>query len=238
MTQYPARRFGGIAYPSPPQPTSSLPHFLPLGESPPPRHDVAKSPQSGADPQPAAEADRNAQRKARLAASIFCTGNQRGLGPAPPQPADQAQTWARRREEDRRVEIGRRLSYLLRHGARQAGLPMERDGYVPLAEILKRRDFSGLTTQDITALVAADSKQRYRLREDQGALFICAQQGHSLEVPELHLQPITRAEDAPICIHGTFYSRWGEIVQSGLSPMTRQHIHFATQPPDFKGHIP
>lgn len=35
-----------------------------------------------------------------------------------------------------------------------------------------------------------------------GALFICAQQGHSLEVPELHLQPITRAEDAPICIHG------------------------------------
>lgn len=30
-----------------------------------------------------------------------------------------------------------------------------------------------------------------------GALFICAQQGHSLEVPELHLQPITRLRMPP-----------------------------------------
>ncbi|CAE7231553.1 trpt1, partial [Symbiodinium pilosum] len=51
------------------------------------------------------------------------------------------------------------------------------------------------------------------------------------------LQPIQRAEDLPICIHGTYFSKWSpkrkcqvqiwkQIKEEGLKPMGRNHIHF------------
>jgi 2'-phosphotransferase len=80
----------------------------------------------------------------------------------------------------------------------------------------------------------SDSKNRYSLQEVQnipsGATAleswrIRANQGHSLasvSIP-MHTIPI---QEYPFVIHGTFPESMPDILATGLSRMTRQHIHF------------
>ena len=41
------------------------------------------------------------------------------------------------------------------------------------------------------------------------------------------LLEITRAEEVPVCLHGTTYKAWEIIAKEGLSKMRRNHIHFS-----------
>lgn len=59
---------------------------------------------------------------------------------------------------------------------------------------------------------------------------IRANQGHSIPISSesLQLTPLL-PQDLPIAIHGTFYTSYQAILESGyLSRMTRNHIHFTT----------
>ena len=58
-------------------------------------------------------------------------------------------------------------------------LPMNTDGYVHLALLLRHPAFGGYTVEDICDLVRTDSKQRYKIVKDEHAnLHIRAQNGH------------------------------------------------------------
>ena len=131
----------------------------------------------------------------------------------------------------RQVKISKAMSYLLRHGAAEAGLQIRPDGYVVLTSLLEHTSLSGCTVGDAVAVVSSNDKQRFSLYTDSatGILWIRANQGHTLRAvqdSEL-LTKITDPKDAPVCIHGTYYKVLPLILQSGLSRMKRNHIHFA-----------
>ncbi|KAF2841126.1 hypothetical protein M501DRAFT_989683 [Patellaria atrata CBS 101060] len=65
--------------------------------------------------------------------------------------------------------------------------------------------------------------------ENPSEYLIRANQGHSIAVATQGLlEPITEENLPDICVHGTTYSAWPLIVESGgLKRMTRNHVHFA-----------
>lgn len=66
-------------------------------------------------------------------------------------------------------------------------------------------------------LVEDNDKKRYALADEpdpetgEPVLWIRANQGHSVEVEDLKLEKITRAEDCPVVVHGTFTRHWDSI---------------------------
>ncbi|KDR67620.1 hypothetical protein GALMADRAFT_257845 [Galerina marginata CBS 339.88] len=63
------------------------------------------------------------------------------------------------------VRISKTLSWLLRHGAQGEGLPMRKDGYVKIVDLIEHPKLKAqdVNLEKIKAMVTADSKQRYDL---------------------------------------------------------------------------
>ncbi|KAF5915774.1 hypothetical protein HPG69_013724 [Diceros bicornis minor] len=146
----------------------------------------------------------------------------------------------RPREQDRDVQLSKALSYALRHGALKLGLPMGTDGFVPLGALLQLPQFRGFSAEDVQRVVDTNAKQRFALRlgdRSTGPL-IRANQGHSLQVPELELTPLDTPQALPLrLVHGTFWQHWPSILLKGLSCRGRTHIHLAPGLPGDPGVI-
>jgi 2'-phosphotransferase len=125
------------------------------------------------------------------------------------------------------VQLSKRLSYMLRHGAQKEGLGMRADGYVSVLEILRKQQFRGKTLEDIRLIVETNDKQRFNLREEEGVWMIRANQGHSVAVQELELEEIVDPQACPVAVHGTYTRYWESIASTGLKVMNRNHIHLA-----------
>ena len=111
------------------------------------------------------------------------------------------------------------------HGARR---------YVLLDDVLRTYQ-NKYSVQDVRDEVVSNTKQRLGLREDaDGTLYIRANQGHTLEGLDEHalLQPVKSAGEVPVCLHGTYAAVLPLILQTGLSRMARNHIHFARGLPE------
>ncbi|PIA25086.1 hypothetical protein AQUCO_12600004v1 [Aquilegia coerulea] len=133
--------------------------------------------------------------------------------------------------------LGRLLTRILRHMASQLKLNMRSDGYVRVDDILKlnMKTFANIplsshTVDDIREAVRKDNKQRFGLFDENGELFIRANQGHTIASVESEslLKPILSAEEAPVCVHGTYKRNLESILQSSLKRMERLHIHFSS----------
>ncbi|XP_047375269.1 tRNA 2'-phosphotransferase 1 isoform X5 [Sciurus carolinensis] len=146
----------------------------------------------------------------------------------------------RPREQDPDVQLSKALSYALRHGALKLGLPMGADGFVPLDTLLQLPQFRSFSTEDVQRVVDTNGKQRFTLRPggpSTGPL-IRANQGHSLQVPELELMPLETPQALPlVLVHGTFWKHWPSILLKGLSRQGRTHIHLASGLPGDPGII-
>jgi len=138
-------------------------------------------------------------------------------------------------------KLSRYLTRVLRHDAVRLGLALRSDGSVGLQELLALPFFksNGFLEKDVEAEVRCNNKQRFQLWTEDGAGRIRASQGHKMKevVDSELLQPVQRAEDLPVCIHGTYFTKWSpkkkcqvqvwsQIKQEGLKPMGRNHIHF------------
>ncbi|KAK1262545.1 hypothetical protein QJS04_geneDACA020527 [Acorus gramineus] len=133
--------------------------------------------------------------------------------------------------------LGRLLTRILRHMASELKLDMRSDGYVRVQDLLRLKlvTFSKIplslhTVADIKEAVRRDNKQRFSLLEENGELFIRANQGHTITTisSEGLLKPILSPDEAAVCVHGTYRKNLDSILQSGLNRMTRLHVHFSS----------
>jgi len=142
--------------------------------------------------------------------------------------------------KEREVGVSKYLAYLLRHGAVKEGLDITDEGWVLVSEVLQlpsaKKD--RITEADIRSIVQKNDKQRFALKEDNQRLWIRANQGHTMAV-EVEMTPITSVQDLPggVAVHGTYKKAWPDIKLSGLSPMSRNHVHFAVGLPGDSGVI-
>ncbi|KAI3416811.1 2'-phosphotransferase [Psidium guajava] len=139
--------------------------------------------------------------------------------------------------KDRIDALGRLLTRVLRHMAAELNLNMRSDGYVKVQDLLQlnMKTFANVqlrahTVDEIKEAVRRDNKQRFSLLEENGELFIRANQGHTVKTVESDslLEPILSAEEVPVCVHGTYKKNLQSILDSGLKRMQRLHVHFSS----------
>lgn len=154
--------------------------------------------------------------------------------------------------QPREVQVSRKVSWLLRHGASSEGLKLGKAGYVGVAEALNTRALKSLniTFEELRDVVRKNDKQRFSMiradaldnpeaaSDDEWTstnpsdYLIRANQGHSISVDtEGLLTPITPdAGNVPATVvHGTDERAWALILKGGgLRRMTRTHMHFAS----------
>lgn len=134
------------------------------------------------------------------------------------------------------VKLSKLLSYTLRHGAVKENLTMSSSGFVKISDILAHSKFQGFKLSDIEQVVAENDKQRFLIQEGDSGLMIRANQGHSLDVPDLDMKRLGLNE-LPVAVHGTYERCVSSIKRTGLSKMGRQHIHMAVDIPGESGVI-
>ena len=144
------------------------------------------------------------------------------------------------RKEDhssRPVRISKALSYLLRHEAGRRGLPITPDGYIELDLILRQPELVKYkpSAEEIFEIVETNDKRRFALQAMEDGWYIRANQGHSKATGKFldddkHMTLITDASTVPFCYHGTTDEAWESISRTGLRPMSRKHVHFASKP--------
>jgi len=141
-------------------------------------------------------------------------------------------------------EISQSLSMLLRHTARDNGVPIDLQGWVALdhaLEFINKVDdddpWEGgpVTADDIRAVVSDSDKQRFDIFEGEPVM-IRASQGHSIKGVDPDLEPVC-LETIPLAVHGTYEKAWQIIKQEGLNKMGLNLIHFAKDLPGDSGVI-
>ncbi len=116
------------------------------------------------------------------------------------------------------------LSYLLRHGATEAGLVMDAAGWAEIADI---EAVSGLSRERIDAAIRNNTKDR--LQREGNRMRAC--QGHSLSGTPVTMEALEASwivdvgdEDLG---HGTTTSAATQIRSSGIHAGARTHVHLA-----------
>lgn len=131
------------------------------------------------------------------------------------------------------IKISKKLTWLLRHGdPSETRLNIRCDGFVDVVQVLKH--FNDFSLKDLISVVNNDKKHRFSLIEEDDKLLIRANQGHSFSFidDEKLLNQIILSKNSSflerIIIHGTYLDKWEAIERTGLSRMSRSHIHFVS----------
>lgn len=129
------------------------------------------------------------------------------------------------------AERSKYLSYLLRHKPETAKLTLDKEGWCSIEQLLANTDF---TLEELEAIVAQDSKQRYAMRYwemlDEGIppttepTDIRANQGHSTKNVKMTFKT---AVPPPKLFHGADDQFLHIIMKDGLLPIRRHHVHLS-----------
>lgn len=126
---------------------------------------------------------------------------------------------------DKRIKkLSHRMSYILRHGAGELGLPMDPAGWVLVTDLLHhlRGDLA-----ELEEVVERNNKARFEVDGEH----IRASQGHSLEGMPVTLKALERSWDVypgdGVVWHGTNLQALAAIVEEGIHAGRRSHVHLA-----------
>ena len=122
------------------------------------------------------------------------------------------------------IAASKKLSWLLRHGAREAGVALDPEGWAILDEVLRT-----LSLNEGTVLRAVASNEKKRFELDTLRRRIRASQGHSegLVKSESIESTWARFEGQSLLFHGTQRAHLEQIAKEGLVAMSRTHVHLA-----------
>jgi putative RNA 2'-phosphotransferase len=121
------------------------------------------------------------------------------------------------------TKISKTLSYWLRHKPEAAELELDAQGWTSVAAVLEAMSKDGLSVDRalLDQVVADNNKQRFEYSSD--GMQIRARQGHSVPV-ELDW-PERQPPD--MLYHGTVERFLPAILEKGLRPMARHHVHLS-----------
>ncbi len=125
----------------------------------------------------------------------------------------------------RQIKISKYLSKHLRHAPERLGLTLAPGGWVKIDELLAAcaaHQFV-ITRTELEEVVANSDKQRFSF--DETKTLIRANQGHSVDV-DLQLEPQIPPD---VLYHGTGEMSLSAILRSGLSKMSRHHVHLTKE---------
>ncbi|MFD2231225.1 RNA 2'-phosphotransferase [Alkalimarinus sediminis] len=118
------------------------------------------------------------------------------------------------------------LSFVLRHKPEAIDLTLDDNGWANIDELISKGNDSGeasnLSRELIQEVVDTSDKKRFIISGDGRS--IRANQGHSIQV-DLQLKPMTPPE---LLYHGTATRFLDSILEEGLKPQERQHVHLST----------
>jgi len=121
------------------------------------------------------------------------------------------------------VRLSRRLSLVLRHRPETAGLTLDPNGWVPVADLLAALRIS---RADLDVVVENNDKSRFAIVAGaDGVERIRANQGHSRRV-RVDLD-LPAARPPAVLFHGTPRGNLAPILREGLRPRSRQHVHLS-----------
>lgn len=125
-------------------------------------------------------------------------------------------------------DLGRYLTYLLRHHPEDAQLTMDLHGYVPVGQLIENLRLQGreIDSGILDDIVARDGKQRFRFSQDRQCVKAC--QGHTIPwvIPEL-----SYPEPPKKLYHGTSLLSWPKIQATGaILRMERHAVHMRADP--------
>jgi len=125
------------------------------------------------------------------------------------------------------VRLSRHISMVLRHRPESAGLTLDPNGWVPVADLLAALRIG---RDELETIVTENDKQRFAIeRGPDGVERIRANQGHSRRVAvDLGLPP---AMPPPILFHGTPAGNLESIMRDGLRSPSREHVHLSLDVP-------
>ncbi|AGB36228.1 RNA 2'-phosphotransferase [Natronococcus occultus] len=126
---------------------------------------------------------------------------------------------------DRRRRLSKYTSGALRHFPEDAGLELDERGWASLEALVDavERTYDWAGSAHVAAVIATDPKGRFERTDGDR---VRAAYGHSVDVD---LEPT----DAPVpneLYHGTAPENLASIRESGLRPMSRQHVHLSESP--------
>ncbi|MCK7612671.1 RNA 2'-phosphotransferase [Roseibium sediminicola] len=121
------------------------------------------------------------------------------------------------------TKISKRLALWLRHQPQDAGLSLTEDGWAKTQDVLNALERIGLGSShdQLQRVVDTNDKKRFEFSEDGDR--IRARQGHSVKI-DLGLEPLTPPD---ILFHGTATRFLPPILNDGLKPMNRHHVHLS-----------
>ncbi len=134
---------------------------------------------------------------------------------------------------EQRLRLSKLVSFLLRHGPREACLEPDRYGWVRIRDLVRgirecwrnRGAYQWVREEHILALAALDPKGRFEVRDGM----IRARYGHSIRV-EYDYEPVE--SPPPRLYHGTPRRNLASILEKGLLPMKRRMVHLTLDPRD------
>lgn len=122
------------------------------------------------------------------------------------------------------VRLSKFVSYVLRHGPEEAGVSIDKEGWVDVDALIaaaRQKGFS-LDNPGLKALEATSDKKRFTLSED--GTRIRAAQGHSSA--QVNISFVTCSPPATL-YHGTAKANVGSILERGILPGKRQYVHLS-----------
>lgn len=115
--------------------------------------------------------------------------------------------------------LSRTLSYFLRHAPGEAGLHMNKQGFVKLDELVEALGSrgKGVSEKELREKIKTPGVERFEVVGEQ----VRALYGHSVEVDPGY----ESVEPPEILYHGTSRFAWDSIKKNGLQSQSRQYVH-------------
>jgi len=141
------------------------------------------------------------------------------------------ETYRKSKNSELICQIGKRMSYLLRHGSCNERIQMDDQVYVSITALLQwlNKDLShNLNIDDIIWIVDNNNKVRFSNDAVRG---VKAKYGHSLELPEMIMKEYRDdgIENKRYIVHKKNIKYLPKILNEGLSKMERNHAHLCKQ---------